>query len=247
MVLGIRIADSEISEIEVDLDDDWDAAPIPALLGIPLRLKRLGPTEGKSKQSASDAQRFARLMTDPSTGFPAAAWRVGGDSDPLSDVLAARKDGHTFRGEDLALLDAFISKAHDKAVECHKRGKLPPDMFRPDAFKFFLQEEMSVALTNHKAPIAFLDVMPMLELRFPKGSKVKPQGLKKEELNGVLGTVVGRYDVESLRVGVEFSAPFGLLSIKAESLEPELTEKEWNQKVCKEYDFHNEIADGSSV
>ena len=40
----------------------------------------------------------------------------------------------------------------------------------------------------------------------------------KPELNGRLG-IVKKYDEVKLRVGVEFAAPFGLLSIKHSNLE----------------------------
>jgi hypothetical protein len=67
--------------------------------------------------------------------------------------------------------------------------------------------------------MAFADINPCLEHRFPIGLAVRAVGLAaKPELNGRVGTVV-KYDEARSRVGVEFAAPHGLLSLKHTNLE----------------------------
>merc|ERR1740123_2984922 len=118
------------------------------------------------------------------------------------------------------------------------RGRLPPpDRFTPEAFKRYICNQMSVALQNRKSPTAFLDLVPELDKRFPKGAKVEPQGLTKTELNGLVGTVAGRYDVLQGRVGIEFPAPHGVLSVRATCLEPEETYEEFSRRKMAEYGF----------
>ena len=68
-------------------------------------------------------------------------------------------------------------------------------------------------------PHAFSEIAPCFETRFPFGLSVKAVNLAaKPELNGRVGTVT-KYDESKLRVGVEFAAPFGLLSLKHTNIE----------------------------
>ena len=62
-------------------------------------------------------------------------------------------------------------------------------------------------------PYAFAEINPCFDHRFPIGTQVRAFGLSKAELNDRVG-VVTKYDEAKLRVGVQFAAPFGLLSIK---------------------------------
>merc|ERR1719162_1317696 len=121
---------------------------------------------------------------------------------------------------------------------------MPPNRFTPDAFKLYICKSQSIALENKQNASAFLDLVPNLEMRFAKGAKVKPKGLKKEELNGVVGVVTGVYDEEQARVGVEFPKPHGVLSVKAISLGPELTYAEWSSKMAAEYGFSPGLGQG---
>lgn len=67
-------------------------------------------------------------------------------------------------------------------------------------------------------PYTFAEINPCFDHRFPIGTQVRAFGLSKPELNDRVG-VVKKYDEAKLRVGVEFAAPFGLLSIKHSNLE----------------------------
>ncbi|CAE8661150.1 unnamed protein product [Polarella glacialis] len=253
MAPGVRITGSRVLDEEVELDSDFQPAPIPRLLGVPLLVRRLVPTHSAAEEvemlnkavAASKAVEVEEvspwLMADPNTGMPPVEWQdpwqPGGALGPLTEVLVAREDQLPFTAEDWAVLDDYICSATELATAAYHRGKLPPPQkFTPEAFRVFVQREMSVALENRKAPIAFLDLVPELELRFPKGAKVKPRGLSRQELNGVVG-VVTRYETEKGRVGIQFPEPFGLLSLKARSLEPEETYAEWNRNVCSKYGF----------
>eukprot|EP00931_Biecheleriopsis_adriatica_P090909 TRINITY_DN64813_c0_g1_i1.p1 TRINITY_DN64813_c0_g1~~TRINITY_DN64813_c0_g1_i1.p1 ORF type:complete len:235 (-),score=50.14 TRINITY_DN64813_c0_g1_i1:37-741(-) len=234
MVLGLRVEGSKIVAEEVAVTDDWETAQIPALLGIPLLLLRLG--DSAAQGATESVQTASRLMTDPTTGIAPPKWQSGGAAGQLS-FLAARGDGTQFTQEDLAVLDEYICWCAEEAEKAHRRGKMPPQTFTQEAFLLHLKRTMAVALENRKAPTAFLDLVPELELRFPKNAKVKARGLSKSELNGVVGVVAGRYDTEKGRVGIQYPEPFGLVSVRATNLEPEETYEEWSQKINVEYGF----------
>ncbi|EOD24204.1 hypothetical protein EMIHUDRAFT_116051 [Emiliania huxleyi CCMP1516] len=69
------------------------------------------------------------------------------------------------------------------------------------------------------APLAFVDAVPALELRFPRGAEVRPRRLRgRADLNGRSGAVA-KYDAQGGRVGVDFPPPVGLVSIRAANLE----------------------------
>eukprot|EP00930_Biecheleria_cincta_P033366 TRINITY_DN23114_c0_g1_i1.p1 TRINITY_DN23114_c0_g1~~TRINITY_DN23114_c0_g1_i1.p1 ORF type:complete len:230 (-),score=56.14 TRINITY_DN23114_c0_g1_i1:60-749(-) len=228
MVSGVRIDGATLSEEELAVSEDWEKASIPELLGVPLRMKRL--SEGQSQDAKAPPCLASRLITEPSSGMPPAAWRGA-----LGPVLAGRADGVAFTCDDCALLDEYISWCAEEAEKAVRRGKAAPQMFTPQAFLVYLQRAMSVALANRKSPTAFLDLEPELAFRFPKGAKVKPKGLTKAELNGTVGTVTGQYDKDKWRVGIQFPEPHGTLSVKAQNLEPEETYEEWSSKLGAEY------------
>lgn len=230
MVNGVRIDGSTLSGEELTAAEDWEEASIPQLLGVPLRMKRLSK-ESQGQDAKVPPCMASKLMTDPSSGMPPTAWRGGA----LGPVLACRADGVAFTREECTLLDEYISWCAEESEKAARRGKAAPQMFTPQAFLVFLQKAMAVALANRKSPTAFLDLEPELAFRFPKGSKVKPKDLSKAELNGTVGIVTGVYDTAKGRVGIEFPEPHGILSVKAQNLEPDETYEEWSSKLVVEH------------
>ncbi|CAE8585816.1 unnamed protein product [Polarella glacialis] len=67
-----------------------------------------------------------------------------------------------------------------------------------------------------EAQLALADVSESLALQYPKNAQVIPKGLTVAALNGVVGTVTGRY--ENGRVGVHFREPFGLKALRPDNL-----------------------------
>lgn len=242
MPLGLRIEGSCISSTEdeeIALDESYGVVPIAELLGVPLRAKQLAArsTVGDPEKVAS-ASGISRLMVDPSTGFAPENWRSGGTHGPLPEVALVRSDGLPFTAVDWVALDSYLTAASDLAEAAHRRGRQPPpDQFTPAAFKMHLAKTLSVALQNRQASTAFLDLLPEVGFRFPKGSKVKATGLSKTELNGVAGVVTGRYDEEKRRVGVDFPEPHGVLSIRACNLVPAESQEEYSKRMLAEYDL----------
>jgi len=232
---GVRIEGAQVTEEEVALDDAFEEVPFARLVGVPLSVKRLEHPPGGSPDHKLNVA--TRLMVDPASGFALSHWQSGGALGPLPPVLAARTDGCPFTGADWSVLDNYLCRTTDDAEACHRHGRCPPQRCTPEAFRRYVAEQMSTALMNKQSPTAFMDVVPDLDLRFPKGARVKARGLAKAELNGIVGEVTGRYEQENGRVGVKFPAPHGLLAVRAERLEPEETYSEWSRKMAAEYGF----------
>ena len=234
-VEGVRIGAAGALEIlELDLESrkakdclaesftldgaTFDYVPIPLLLGIPLRFKRLldVPTEGEDAEELRYETKMYvyKLMTTPGLGLPL-TWNQNGSGTKLPPVLACRSDGVPFTQDDWACLCEFHEYLDENYVEKEQLWYIN----KPEFKKWVGIWTRAMCLKSDKAnPYAFAEIAPCFEHRFPIGIQVRANGLKKAELNGRLGTVK-RYDEEQLRVGVEFAAPFGLLSLKHTNLE----------------------------
>ena len=234
-VEGVRIGAAGALEIlELDLESrkakdclaesftldgaTFDYVPIPLLLGIPLMFKRLldVPTEGEDAEELRYETKMYvyKLMTTPGLGLPL-TWNQNGSGTKLPPVLACRSDGVPFTQDDWACLCEFHEYLDENYVEKEQLWYIN----KPEFKKWVGIWTRAMCLKSDKAnPYAFAEIAPCFEHRFPIGIQVRANGLKKAELNGRLGTVK-RYDEEQLRVGVEFAAPFGLLSLKHTNLE----------------------------
>ena len=234
-VEGVRIGAAGALEIlELDLESrkakdclaesftldgaTFDCVPIPLLLGIPLMFKRLldVPTEGEDAEELRYETKMYvyKLMTTPGLGLPL-TWNQNGSGTKLPPVLACRSDGVPFTQDDWACLCEFHEYLDENYVEKEQLWYIN----KPEFKKWVGIWTRAMCLKSDKAnPYAFAEIAPCFEHRFPIGIQVRANGLKKAELNGRLGTVK-RYDEEQLRVGVEFAAPFGLLSLKHTNLE----------------------------
>ncbi|CAE8653233.1 unnamed protein product, partial [Polarella glacialis] len=120
--------------------------------------------------------------------------QYGGVMGPAPPVVAARTDGVPFTPAGWALLDDFIDAMFSEG---------PHVVNRVDLLRFL-----------RGAQLALPDVSESLALQYPKNTQV--MGLTVAALNGVVGTVTGRY--ENGRVGVLFREPFGLKAVRPDNL-----------------------------
>ncbi|CAE8690833.1 unnamed protein product [Polarella glacialis] len=191
MVPGIRIVGSQVRDCEVVLDGSFRPCPTAQAAGIPLFVKRDAFPGPESSLYLS-----VRLMTEPRSGFAPMDWQYGGIMGPAPAVVAARTDGVPFTPAGWEVLDNFIDAMFSDGPRLVNRE----DMLR------FLSE----------AQLALADVSESLALQYPKNAQVIPKGLTVAALNGVVGTVTGRY--ENGRVGVHFREPFGLKALRPDNL-----------------------------
>lgn len=226
-VRGLRLDGAVLAAVEVDLDRGFDVCPVPELLGLPLMAKRLGADEAQEEpDSGMRSLVLNRLMSTPGIGLPL-AWQTGGPSAALPPVLLARGDGVPFgRNEFECLKEFFVELDHEEPADRHER------MYQPHQFTAWIGHwTRSVAFDGARADadiVAFEDLEPAFEHRFPIGVRVTARGLTaKAELNGKSG-VVAKYDAAKRRVGVEFERPHGLLSLKPSNLDldPEARRRE---------------------
>eukprot|EP00929_Paragymnodinium_shiwhaense_P006357 TRINITY_DN10962_c0_g1_i1.p1 TRINITY_DN10962_c0_g1~~TRINITY_DN10962_c0_g1_i1.p1 ORF type:complete len:255 (+),score=37.49 TRINITY_DN10962_c0_g1_i1:62-826(+) len=249
MPSGVRIDGSRVTEeADVVIDDSFEDVPLAQLVGIPLKVKRclvlpsLDEVDGRGGTNDSFGFRsMAKMMADPSTGFPPEPWNkaVGVQAatcqGPWPVLLAVRSDSLPFSPAEWEVLDDWLTTTTTIADAAVRRGKEVAHLYTPDAFRQHLLKAMSGALSNMRSPLSFMDIVCELQVRFPKGAKVKANSLSKEEVNGCVGTVTGTWDEEKQRVGVDFGQPHGLLSVKAVNLGPEETYEEFTRKKMAEY------------
>ena len=154
-------------------------------------------------------------MMTPGLGLPL-TWNQNGAGTKVPPVLACRSDGVPFTPDDWACLCEF----HEYLDELYVREEQLYYTNKAEFKKWVAIWTQGQCLKKEKPnPHAFAEIAPCFESRFPLGIQVKAVNLAaKPELNGRLGTVK-KYDEAKLRVGVEFVAPFGLLSIKHTNLE----------------------------
>lgn len=197
----------------------FDFVPIALLLGVPLMFQRLTdiPTEGDGAEELRYETKMYmyKLMTTPGMGLPL-TWHSNGAGTKLPPVLACRSDGVAFTRDDWMCLCEF----HEYLDENYAAEEQLWYMNKPEFKKWVGIWMRSATLSrDRRNPYAFAEISPCFELRFPIGIQVRAVDLAaKPELNGRLGTV-RRYDESKLRVGVEFAAPFGLLSLKHTNVE----------------------------
>mmetsp|Transcript_22978 Transcript_22978/g.58470 ORF Transcript_22978/g.58470 Transcript_22978/m.58470 type:complete len:303 (+) Transcript_22978:103-1011(+) len=198
------------------LDERFNFVPTGLLLGVPLMFKRLELGEGADREELRyETKMFVyKLMTTPGLGLPI-TWNQNGAGTPVPPIAVCRSDGEPFTSQDWACLCEFYEHLDENYV--HKEH-----LWYTNKVEFKKWAQIWVKSQCYKKevelPCAFPDIAPCLEYRFPLGIKVMASGLAaKPELNGRIGTVV-KYDAAKLRVGVEFAAPFGLLSLKHSNL-----------------------------
>ena len=236
LVQGVRIgAEGALQVHELDLEsrkaqdclaesfvlaaNKFDFVPVALLLGVPLMFQRLVeiPTEGEGAEEVRYETKMYiyKLMTTPGLGLPL-TWNQNGAGTPLPPVLACRSDGVPFTQDDWACLCEF----HEYLDENYVAEEQLWYMNRAEFKKWVGLWTRGQCLKGHLAnPYAYAEINPCFDHRFPVGIQVRATGLAaKPELNGRLGTVK-KYDEAKLRVGVEFAAPFGLLSLKHTNLE----------------------------
>lgn len=209
--MGVCVDRKNVDNKEVHLDASFEKCPIAWALGIPLMVKRL-PIRRNEVCKAGDCEIIVRFMGDPDSGLAPMDWQYGGQFEPAPPVALDRSDEYEFTKDDWHLLNDFI---------CDYYCEFPSRRANRSDFTSFVKNHMSTALINHERANAFLDVWEHLELRYPKGSKVKAAGLSSEAgrlLNGKVGVVNGRY--ENGRVGVLFPEPFMVKALKPRNINP---------------------------
>lgn len=188
MVPGVRVHGSEATDVEVKLDDNFRAVPVPAKLGIPVLCKRQSGTGGDDSNIRSNA--IVRFMADPDDGMAPDEWQYGGNRGPAPPVVLARKDGLPFSTHDWAVLNDYMSYWMEETGEAEDdRREVSDRILDLTAFQRYVRENLE------EQPLGFLS------LQFPCGSTVVPEGLSTQELNGKEGEVV-RFNRD--RVGVQF-------------------------------------------
>eukprot|EP00930_Biecheleria_cincta_P002109 TRINITY_DN103154_c0_g1_i1.p1 TRINITY_DN103154_c0_g1~~TRINITY_DN103154_c0_g1_i1.p1 ORF type:complete len:358 (+),score=76.31 TRINITY_DN103154_c0_g1_i1:52-1074(+) len=188
MAPGVRVHGPAATDVEVKLDDNFRAVPVPARLGIPVLCKRQSGTGGDDSNIRSNA--IVRFMADPDDGMAPDEWQYGGNRGPAPPVVLARKDGLPFSTHDWTLLNEYMSYWVEETGEAEDdRREVCDRILDPLAFQRYVREN------REEHPLGFLS------LQFPCGSTVVAEGLNAEELNGKEGEVV-RFSRD--RVGVQF-------------------------------------------
>lgn len=188
MVPGVRVHGDQVTEVDVKLDDLFQVVPIPALLGVPVALKKMSGTGGDDSHIRSNI--IVRFMGDPDDGMAPSEWQYGGRMGPAPPVVLARKDGVPFSRADWDAIDEYRTLCMEEAGEAEDgRDEVLKRMMSPHAFRKYLCDNSA------EFPSA------LLSLRFPLGSTVVPEGLSVAELNGRQG-VVAQFSRD--RVGVRF-------------------------------------------
>ena len=209
--MGVCVDRENVENKKVHLDASFEKCPVAWALGIPVMVKRL-PMRRNEECKPGDRELIVRFMKNPDSGLAEMDWQYGGLLGPAPPVLIDRSDEQEFTTDDWHLLNDFI---------CNYYNEYPSRRANRNDFISFVKNHMSTALINHKRANAFLDVWEHLELRYPKGSRVKAAGLSSEAgrpLNGKIGVVNGRY--ENGRVGILFSKPFGVKALQPRNICP---------------------------
>ena len=201
---GVRIVGDTITAADVFVDSAFEPVPIACAVGLPIIVRREQPTGDRYKRYA-----IVRMMSDPDVGVAHREWQYGGACGPAPPVVAARKDGLPLTVDEWMLLDDFEMAMLDPG---------PRRVLRKDLARF-IADAMGGALRCGRPAHAFLDVVQALDVRYPKGARVRTRGLQTRALEGAVGVVEGRY--ERGRVGVLFPEPFGLKAVRPRNLLPE--------------------------
>jgi len=158
-------------------------------------------------------------MAEKDVGLPLLWQSVAAQTGPLPPVLLARADGVPLLAGDWAALCEYVRYVDEEL------GGSEEEAWRPSTFHAFLRCLLARPHLDEDlhpaggAPLAFVDAVPALELRFPRGAEVRPRRLRgRADLNGRSGAVA-KYDAQGGRVGVDFPPPVGLVSIRAANLE----------------------------
>lgn len=221
MVTCTRIDGTSVHCEEAVLDDGFDFCPSLSRAGYPLMLKRepMG-TAGVGASSAHDARELLaikmliyRLMSARGGGL-SPLWQCGDGRMPT--LLAALADGGPFYPHEWRRLRHFYEEYSPMPVQLQAVDVTPS----PNACR--TEEEFETKLKEWAAPKA---VQPgqtharrqRLCDRFPLGSRVEAQDLKKTDLNSLVGLVT-KYDEVAQRVGVDFPPPHGLLALRPKNL-----------------------------
>ncbi len=202
--------------INTTLDTGFDFCPRLAACGFPLMLKReLAPPDGAtapSQPSLADKLFILRLMTAPGGGL-SPLWQFN-PSDRLPPLIAARADGRPLEPAHWVALREFYDTRAPQAWQLNAIDAVSsPYECRSD-------EEFQVALEEWCRERGFQpppDMPSTLAERFPVGARVEVQGLRREELNSLVGSVA-QLDAERGRVGIDLGQPLGVLSIHPKNL-----------------------------
>jgi len=233
---GIEIRGSQIIKVEVLADSSFEMSPFASSLCIPLQLRLNYATDGEPEMVSSTNRLLAlRLMTEPGIGLPMTWQSVATNSTgALPPMLVTRADGVPFREAEWQVLAEYVQFADEELEEQQARK---PSVFANFVCSHLLRIGDGAESLFHppgQVPLYFIDVVPALAIRVPPRSTVRPRRLKGQpELNGRMGTVV-KYDEAKLRVGVEFPAPMGVVSIRASNLE--ITPRERSRKLLDEHE-----------
>jgi len=189
MVPGVRVHGDTVTDVEVALDDQFRAVPVPARLGVPVMWKKMSGTGGDDSNIRSNI--IVRFMSDPDDGFAPTEWQYGGRMGPAPPVVLARRDRVPFSVQDWHALEEFMEQWSDECVDAEDdRVAVSASILTPERFQSFIRGQQ-----QESRPTAFLSV------RFPVGGTVVAQGLSAQELNGQEGKVA-QYSRD--RVGVRF-------------------------------------------
>jgi len=229
-----RVVGSSATAVEVQLDDGFTFCPLLADCGYPLMLKREPQTDGAALSHDLDAlatkMHALKLMTSHISGLDP-LWQVGGE-EALPPILAARADGVPFLPNEWKRMRQFFDDVYPVPDVMLEAGTVP----HPDACRDM--EAFEKALRRWCEPVARRRAAKQpkpttLAERYPVGSRVEAQDLKKVELNSLVG-VVRQYDESKGRVGVEFPPPHGLLSLRTKNLIPLATPAEESAPAAEE-------------
>ena len=89
----------------------YEAAPVPALLGIPLHVTRVRPRSDLAGGADMDNQWATWMMIEPGSGFAPQRWQAG----QAGPVVVWRPDGGgAVSSHDMALLNDFLSALLDR-------------------------------------------------------------------------------------------------------------------------------------
>lgn len=168
--------------------------PIAVAAGIPLRVRRK-PATGQH----FNMFRIVRMMSEPQTGMAPMSWQYGGSLPPAPPVLLFRTDGVPFTVQDYDLLDDFETAMLDDG---------PRGVSRTDWIDW-----CPTFSGVRNCPLK-------IELKYPKGKKVRLKGLQgAPDLNGSEGVVAGGGSYTTERVGVQLPQPHGLKAVKLDNIQ----------------------------